>query len=143
EQRFTILSLLVGLLLKLSLNIPLIKLLETKGAILATAIGYGAAIIINFFVIKKFAGYPLRFVWRRSLLIVIFSAAMLASSSIAYWILTLFLSTESKFQSIIIIGVCAIVGAAVYFYLAFRSKLVYLLFGERAVRIKEKLRLRV
>ncbi len=36
EQRFTILSLLVGLFIKLSLNIPLIQLMETKGAILAT-----------------------------------------------------------------------------------------------------------
>lgn len=143
EQRYTILSLLVGLLLKLSLNIPLIKLLETKGAILATALGYSAAIMINFIVIKKYAGYPFRFVWRRSLLIVIFSAAMLVAAAISYSILTLFLSPESKFQSIIIIGVCALVGAGVYFYLGFRSKLVYLLFGERAVRIKEKLRLRV
>ena len=36
EQRFTVLSLLVGLLIKLTLNIPLIKLMETRGAILAT-----------------------------------------------------------------------------------------------------------
>ena len=53
EQRYTILSLLVGLLIKLSLNIPLIHLMETKGAILATVLGYGAAIIINLIVIKK------------------------------------------------------------------------------------------
>ncbi len=55
EQRFTMLSLLVGLLIKLSLNIPLIKLMETKGAILATALGYGAAIIINLIVIKAYS----------------------------------------------------------------------------------------
>ena len=42
EQRFTILSLLVGLLIKLTLNIPLIQLMETKGAILATTLGYVA-----------------------------------------------------------------------------------------------------
>ena len=36
EQRFTVLSLLVGLLIKLTLNIPLIQLMETQGAILAT-----------------------------------------------------------------------------------------------------------
>ena len=57
EQRFTILSLLVGLLIKLSLNIPLIKMMETKGAILATALGYGAAIIINLIVIKIYSRY--------------------------------------------------------------------------------------
>jgi O-antigen/teichoic acid export membrane protein len=141
EQKFTILSLLVGLLIKLSLNIPLIKLLETQGAILATALGYGVAILINLFVIRKFAKYPLRLVWRRSLLIVIFSAVMIMAAGIAYLGLTAFLSPESKLQSIVIISICAIIGAVIYFYLGFKSKLVYFLFGERANRIKEKLRL--
>jgi O-antigen/teichoic acid export membrane protein len=141
EQKFTILSLLVGLLIKLSLNIPLIKLMETQGAILATALGYGVAILINLFVIRKFAKYPLRLVWRRSLLIVIFSAVMIMAAGIAYLGLTAFLSPESKLQSIVIISICAIIGAVIYFYLGFKSKLVYFLFGERANRIKEKLRL--
>ncbi|HLO12580.1 MAG TPA: polysaccharide biosynthesis protein [Pseudoneobacillus sp.] len=141
EQKFTILSLLVGLLIKLSLNIPLIKLMETKGAILATALGYSAAILINLFIIRKFAQYPLRLVWRRSLLIIIFSGVMIAASGLTYWGLSLFLSPESKLQSILIICICAIVGAVIYFYLGFKSRLVYFLFGERADRIKEKLRL--
>jgi O-antigen/teichoic acid export membrane protein len=143
EQRFTILSLLVGLLIKLSLNIPLIKIMETEGAILATALGYCAAILINFIVIRKFANYPLRLVWRRSLLIIIFSIIMIILAGLTYWLLTLFLSPGSKIQSLLLIALPAIVGAAVYFYLGFRSKLVYFLFGERAVRIKEKLRLRI
>lgn len=143
EQKFTILSLLVGLLIKLSLNIPLIKLMETQGAIVATALGYTSAILINLYVIRKFAGYPFRFVWRRSLLIIIFSIAMILAASISYWLLTLFLSPESKFQAIIIIGVCAIVGAVIYGYLGFKSNLVYFLFGDKAIRVKEKLRLRI
>ncbi|CAG9608951.1 putative polysaccharide biosynthesis protein [Pseudoneobacillus rhizosphaerae] len=143
EQKFTILSLLVGLLIKLSLNIPLIKLMETQGAIVATALGYLTAILINLYVIRKFAGYPFRFVWRRSLLIIIFSIAMILAASISYWLLTLFLSPESKFQAIIIIGVCALVGAVIYAYLGFKSNLVYFLFGDKANRVKEKLRLRI
>jgi O-antigen/teichoic acid export membrane protein len=143
EQKFTILSLLVGLLVKLSLNIPLIKLMETQGAIVATALGYTAAILINLYVIRKFAGYPFRFVWRRSLLIILFSIAMIVAASLSYWLLTLFLSPESKLQAIIIISICAIVGAALYAYLGFKSKLVYFLFGERAVRVKNKLKLRI
>ncbi|MHC0038926.1 putative polysaccharide biosynthesis protein [Pseudoneobacillus sp. C159] len=142
EQRFTILSLLVGLLIKLSLNIPLIKLMETQGAVLSTALGYFAAICINLFVIRKYARYPLRLVWRRSLLIVIFSCLMLLAAGGTYWLLTLFLSPESKFQSLVIITICALVGAAVYFYLGFRSRLVHFLFGEKVDRLMGKLRLK-
>jgi O-antigen/teichoic acid export membrane protein len=141
EQRFTILALLVGLLIKLSLNIPLIKILETNGAVLATALGYGVAIMINMYVIRKFARYPFRFVIRRMILIIIFTAIMFVGAFITYRLLILVLSPESKIESLVIIAVCALVGAAIYGYLAFRSKLVYLLFGERAEKMKQKLRL--
>ncbi|PLR77074.1 cell division protein [Bacillus sp. V3-13] len=141
EQRFTLLSLLVGLLVKLSLNIPLIKLMETRGAVLATALGYTAAILINMFVIKAFARYRFRLVLRRGLLIVLFTGLMLAATAVTYNLVTLVLSPETKIQSVIIVAICAAVGAGVYFYLGLRSRLVYFLFGERVDKIKGKLRL--
>jgi O-antigen/teichoic acid export membrane protein len=141
EQRFTILSLLVGLLLKLSLNIPLIKAMETQGAVLATAIGYLASIIINLVVIKMYSGYRFRLVARRCLLIVAFSGIMWAGTEITLKVLELFLSPESRMQSLIMIIVCAIVGSAIYFYLGLKSRLVYRLFGSRVDTIKRKLRL--
>ena len=143
EQRFTILSLLVGLFIKLTLNIPLIQLMETKGAILATTLGYGAAIIINLIVIKMYAHYPFRLVWRRSLLIVIFTTMMFAGAGGTYKLLTLFLSPESVWQSLVMILVCAIVGVVIYGYLGMKSKLVNFLFGEKVDRFKEKLHLKI
>jgi O-antigen/teichoic acid export membrane protein len=141
EQKYSILSLLVGLLVKLSLNIPLIKLMETKGAVLATALGYTAAILINFYVIKKYARYPFLLIWRRSLLIFIFAAIMWAGTGLTYKFLLLFLSPALKMQSIIIIIISAIVGAAIYFYLGSKSGLTKRLLGERFDRILSKLRI--
>jgi O-antigen/teichoic acid export membrane protein len=141
EQRFTILSLLVGLLIKLSLNIPLIKVMQTEGAILATTLGYLAAIIINLIVIKTYSGYRFRLVLRRGSLIVIFAGLMWVGTEITYKLLTLFLTTESKLQSLIIILICAIVGVGIYFYLGLKTRLVYRLFGDRVDNIKKKLRL--
>lgn len=141
EQRFTILSLLVGLLIKLSFNIPFIQMFETNGAVLATACGYLAAILINFIVIKIYARYPLRLVVRRGVFIVFITMFMSLGAFITYELLTLLLSPESRAQSLMIIGLTGLVGAAIYMYLAFRSKLVYILFGERAERMKRKLKL--
>jgi O-antigen/teichoic acid export membrane protein len=143
EQRFTILSLLTGLLVKLSLNIPLVKLFETQGAVLATALGYTAAIVINMLVIKTFARYPMGFVARRITLIIVFSGLMAGVTLAFYEVLVQFLSPAAKFQSIILIAISAMVGAAVYFYLGFRTKLVDRLFGDRVTKIKRKLRLPV
>ncbi|WP_071393794.1 putative polysaccharide biosynthesis protein [Bacillus tuaregi] len=142
EQRFTILSLLVGLLIKLSLNIPLIKLMQTEGAILATALGYGAAIMINLFVIKTYTQYSFQLVFRRILLIIILSVLMFAGAGGTYWLLTLFLSPESVWQSLIIILVCAAIGAGIYLILGLKSKLVNRLFGAKVDRVMEKLHLK-
>lgn len=141
EQRFTILSLLVGLLIKLSLNIPLIKLMETKGAVLATTLGYCVAILINLIVIKTYSCYPFRLVWRRSLLIIIFAGLMWLGTEMIFQLLLLFLSPASKIESVILIVISAGVGAAIYFYLGLKSGLAKRLFGDRVDRIKTKLRL--
>ncbi|MCE4051282.1 MULTISPECIES: polysaccharide biosynthesis protein [Bacillaceae] len=141
EQRFTVLSLLVGLLVKLSLNMPLIERWEAKGAILATALGYTAAIVINIFVIKVFAKYPFRLVLRRSVLIVGFTFLMFVGTEIIYTLLRLFLEPKSLISSLLMVGIVALAGGLIYAYLAYRSKLVYMLLGERAESIKRKLRL--
>ncbi|WHX39671.1 polysaccharide biosynthesis protein [Mesobacillus sp. AQ2] len=143
EQRFTILSLLTGLLVKLSLNMPLIKLFETQGAVISTAIGYIVAIIINMVVIKKFARYPMGFVTRRIILILVFAGLMAGVTAAFYGVLVQFLSPAGKLESIMIIVISAVVGAGVYFYLGFRTKLVDRLFGDRVTKIKRKLRLPV
>lgn len=143
QQKFNILSLLVGILVKLSLNIPLIKLMETQGAILATTLGYSAAIIINLIVIRYFSKYRFRLVFRRGLLIVIFTFIMYIATKLMYTGLTLFMSPEVKIQALIIVVICALVGAGVYFYLGLKSKLVNFLFGNRVDKIKQKLRLKI
>ncbi|MDP4085925.1 MAG: polysaccharide biosynthesis protein [Bacillota bacterium] len=141
EQRYTILSLLVGLLIKLSLNIPLIKVMQTNGAILATTLGYSASIIINLIIIKKYSGYQYRLVFRRCLLIVIFAGFMWVGTEVTYMILRLFLSPQSKFQSLIMILICAIVGSGIYFYLGFKTRFIYRLFGERVNNVVKKLKI--
>ncbi|KKK38411.1 cell division protein [Mesobacillus campisalis] len=141
EQRFTILSLLTGLLVKLSLNIPLIKLFETKGAVYATALGYLAAILINLYVIKRFANYRFSFVARRITLIVLFTFLMGAGTLAVYGAVSELLSPAAKASSIVIIVICAAAGSAIYFYLGFRSKLINRLFGDKVDKVKRKLRL--
>lgn len=141
EQRYSILSLLVGLLVKLSLNIPLIKMFETVGSVYATALGYLAAILINLYVIRMYSRYPFRLVIRRMLLIILFTLIMFIGTKLMYSLLVLFLSPSSTIQSLLIILICAVVGAIIYFYLGYRSKLIYFLFGKKADRLKQKLRL--
>lgn len=141
EQRFTILSLLIGILLKLSLNIPLIHLFDVEGAIYATAIGYSVSILLNLFVIKHFAQYSFNTVFRRTLLILIFNVIMAVVVFASYFALTLFFDSGKEMQALIVIIICALLGAGVYFFLSFRTNLLEMLFGERVVRLKKKLKI--
>ena len=141
EQKFTIFSLLVGLLLKLVLNIPLIRLFETQGAVLATTIGYTVAILINLYIIKKYARYQFRLILRRTMFIGALNAVMAGVVLVLYGVLVKFLNPESGFQSIILVAICGGVGALVYFYLSLRSKLADRLFGDKITKIRSKLRI--
>ncbi|TMU85974.1 polysaccharide biosynthesis protein [Bacillus sp. BHET2] len=141
EQKFTIFSLLVGLLLKLVLNIPLIRLFETQGAVLATTLGYVAAILINLYVIKKYARYQFGLIIRRTMFIGALNAIMAVVVLVLYTVLVKFLNPETGFQSILLVAICGGVGALVYFYLSLRSKLADRLFGDKITKIRSKLRI--
>lgn len=139
QQKYTVLSLLVGFLIKLSLNIPLIKLFETEGSVYATALGYLAAVLLNLYVITYFTGYRYSLTIRRTVLITTFSTIM----GLVVWglhsLLSLWLNSEGRFQAILIVAVCAIFGALIYTALSLKSKLAHRLFGTRIDRLKQKL----
>ncbi|WP_203361437.1 polysaccharide biosynthesis protein [Bacillus sp. REN10] len=141
EQRFTMFSLLLGILLKLTLNIPLIKLFETDGAIYATAIGYGASIIVNLFVIKHYANYSLRSISRKIAQILLFNLMMALAVFSVYSLMSPLFNMESKVQATILIGICAVIGAVVYFFLSIRAGLTDVLFGSKLDRLKKKMKL--
>lgn len=141
EQRFTILSLLCGLLVKLTVNIPLIKAFTTEGAIYATTLGYAVSIAINMFVIKRFAYYSFKLVIRRTFLITIFNVAMAIPVLIVYQMMLMFMTPTTRLESIVIIVICATVGAVIYAYLGLRSGLAEKLFGERIGKVQKRLRM--
>jgi O-antigen/teichoic acid export membrane protein len=140
QQKFTVLSLLVGLLIKLSLNIPFIKLFETAGAVYATTLGYLAACLLNLLFIRYFTGYSYKLVVKRVILMFVFSGAM----ALVVWgvegLLSFVLNPEGRWQSILITLICAICGGLVYSLLSLKSKLAHTLFGSRIDRVRGKLK---
>jgi Polysaccharide biosynthesis protein. len=136
EQKFTIFSMMVGLLAKMVLNIPLIHLLETKGAILATAIGYTLSVIINLGVIYVRIGYRYKIVFRRGIFITLLSLAMTGVTDLAYHLFSRFFSVESQLQALVLSGLCAFVGAGIYFYFSYKSNLLGILFPRQMKRLK-------
>ena len=141
EQRFTVFSLLLGLLIKLSINIPLIKAFDANGAIYATVIGYSVSIIINLVVIRVYTNYNYKLVFRRTILIIIFNLIMAATVIFSYKGFTLVLNPKNTMHAVLLLIICALIGASVYAYLGLKTKLADELFGNRVEKLRRKLRI--
>lgn len=139
QQKLIILNLMIGILVKMLLNVPFIKVFETNGAILATSVGYLTAITLNFLVIRYFLEYETKMLFRRLVLIVALTAVMLVLAFFTKELLQLFLNPDSKLQSIVIIAGAAGVGAAFYGFVSLKLGLAQKLFGERLTRFTRKL----
>lgn len=139
RHKWIIFTSLVGLLLKLALNVPLIKLFETNGAILATAIGYSVAVGMNIFIITKTLKYKSKMVFRRLVLIGLLNLMMFIGVVLTLKGLTAFSPVDGKMQAMLYILICAGVGIIIYGYLALKTGLAQKIFGARLTKYTRKL----
>lgn len=139
HHKWIVFTSLLGLLLKLSLNIPLITLFETNGAIAATAIGYAVAVGVNIAIIAKTLHYRSKMVFRRLILIGILNLVMYIAVAFTLKGLRAISEADGKMHALLYILVCAVVGAAIYGYLSLKTGLAQKLFGDRLTRLTNKL----
>ncbi|WP_252502578.1 polysaccharide biosynthesis protein [Sporosarcina sp. Marseille-Q4943] len=138
RHKWIVFTSLTGLLFKMILNIPLIKLFEVNGAIAATAIGYAIAVGINIYVISRVLHYRSRMVFRRLVLIGIFNVIMFIAVHFTLKGLLAFSPVGGKMQALLYVMICAFVGVVVYGALSLKSGLAQKLFGDRLTRITKK-----
>ncbi|WHY70899.1 putative polysaccharide biosynthesis protein [Fictibacillus enclensis] len=139
RQKFALFSMLVGILFKLSLNIPLVLLWQGIGSIIATNIGYTVSILINLYVIKKYGEFSYKWVIRRSILILAFGLAMaLVVYLVKAPIEHSFDGVYTKARGVVVLTAGIISGGLVYFFLSYRSGLIGLVLGQRFKFLKRK-----
>ncbi|WP_088103883.1 putative polysaccharide biosynthesis protein [Halalkalibacter urbisdiaboli] len=138
RQKYAVIALTVGLVLKLSINYVLLKLIGPLGAIWATYLGFLLAIAVNVWAIGKFAEFRYAFIAKRALLISMFATVMAVVVIITNQLLQLFISLTSLVNSFILLFIGVSVGGAAYFYLAYRSRLAEQVLGHRFSFLKRR-----
>jgi O-antigen/teichoic acid export membrane protein len=140
QQRFAVISLASGVLLKLSLNYVLIANIGIIGAVWGTNIGYVVSILINGYVIKKYANYQYAFILKRALLILIFAGVMsLVVIAVKAAIDAIIPgSYEHYLQAVLILVFGVLAGAATYLWLGIKSSLAQQIFGKRLKFLQKK-----
>ncbi|PID15425.1 cell division protein [Sporosarcina sp. P34] len=138
HHKWIVFTSLLGLLVKMLINIPLIKLFEVNGAIIATAIGYSVAVCINLYVIKKAVNYKSQMVIRRLFLILAFNAVMFAGVWLTNKGLNMAHIPVGRWQALLYVMIGSGVGMVIYGFLAIKSGLAQQLFGDRLTRMMRR-----
>ena len=138
QQNFAVVSLGIGLLIKLICNVPFIYLFEGKGAVLATSFAVFAASFINLWWLYRKTRFDVRRLLKVSLLIVALTVIMAIIVFITKWLIGLPFGEEpSKIKFIAQLFGSVIVGAYVYLWMAFKMTLLERLFGSRVNRFSK------
>ena len=140
RQNLTLYVVLAVLVVKVGINIPLIMQFHTVGAVMGTAIALGIGVALNLWIIKKYGEFHIRPLIKPLLQIGFYTVIMLLSVEVVYLLLLLTFDVQNKLDSIIILAVTVPVGAFVYIFLSFRSRLADEILGSRADKIRQKLR---
>ncbi|MDW4506820.1 polysaccharide biosynthesis protein [Priestia megaterium] len=137
KQKYAVLSLLFGLIVKIVLNVPFILMFHEIGSVLATALGYIVSLVYMFALIQKHAKYNYSEFIKRSVLILIFVAIMGISVKIVAAVIGLF-TTPGRFSATVITIIGAAVGGLIYFIITYRTSLLEKVMGARVTGAIER-----
>ncbi len=125
QQNFAVVSLLVGFVIKLSLNTFMIERFGAIGSILTTMLAVFVAVIINLIRIKASIKYSYKQVFKQLLLVIIFSLIMLVSLLGFKYLINLFYDYQETRVGVTIALILGVgVGGLIYFILAYTSGLL-------------------
>lgn len=132
QQRFAVISLGAGFLIKVLLNMTLIHTFGAKGSIFATTLAVGVAVLLNLWRVKQSIHFSFKQTIKKTLLIIILSSIMY----VAVWLVkTLFGMiipyADNRLYMIIVLLAGVSVGGIVYLWLAYQSTLLEKVLGNR------------
>lgn len=138
QQRFAVVSLSGGLLIKILFNIQLIHMFGAKGAIFGTALAVGTAVTLNLWRIHTSIQFSYKQLLKRTMLICIFTIFM----AIILWLTKLVFGTfipyeETRWGAIVMLIVGVTFGGSVYLWLGYQSTLLERVLGNK-VRILDR-----
>lgn len=134
EQRFALISLSVGFIIKLSLNSVMIHQFAGVGSILTTGLAIGVAVVLNLWRIQKVLAFSYKQTAKRTLFVIIFSLFMWGIILLTKFLAGFVLPIEtSRVANILMLAIGIIIGGAVYLFLAYKSTLLDHVLGDTKI----------
>lgn len=140
KQNLTFYVVIVMLIIKAAVNIPLIMNFYTVGAVMGTAIALGAGVIMNLIIIKKHGKIRFRAFVAPIFQIIVCALAMLLAVEVVYYLLMMNIGEMTTLTSVLTLLVTVPAGVIVYLFISFKTGLADEVLGERAQKIRRKVK---
>ena len=140
KQNLTFYVVIIMLIIKAAINIPLIMNFYTVGAVMGTAIALGAGVIMNLIIIKKHGKIRFRAFVAPIFQIVVCALAMLLAVEVVYYLLMVNIDEMTTLTSVLTLLVTVPAGVVVYLFISFKTGLADEVLGERAQKIRRKVK---
>ena len=132
----------IGILIKLLLQYPCIRLFEIYGPIIATSIAFLVVDILIFMSIYRESHFSLRIFQNRLIQIIIATVIMGVVVVVVRFGLILIFSPASRLGALMIFTICTSLGIAVYGYFMLRWRVAESLMGEKITKIRKRLKIK-
>ena len=142
QRRYGIYALVIGLAVKLITQPLFLGLIGESGMIYSTMIGLLVTIILMFKIMRTQVNFSIKLLTRRTLLILLLSIIMGIGTLILHKFFGLFLNYERRFQALIGLIIVGGLGASIYGYLTLKVHLADKIIGDKAVTLRQKLRIK-
>ncbi|MDD4623998.1 MAG: polysaccharide biosynthesis protein [Tenericutes bacterium] len=147
-SKIVIVTGIIGLILKLIFNIPMMNLMEyigmhpAHGLTVSSIIAFGVSALINFYYIKNKIDINYKSSFKKIGQILFGTTIMVIVMMLMQFIIPM--ETQSRLISFVIAGVYAIIGTIIYMLIMIKNKSFYEIFGNTIFdKIKSKLKKRV
>ncbi|KRL63765.1 polysaccharide transporter [Lactobacillus psittaci DSM 15354] len=139
ENILAIKYLIVGLIVKLLVQYPMIRTFTVNGPLLATNIGFILTIILSLQHLKVKYHFNLKRTLHRFLGILTFSIVMFAVTFVMVFVLGRFLPLDRRVPAMIVVGISVFVGASLYALASLYTGLARSILGQKIASIERKL----
>lgn len=142
QNKKAILYFFYGVLVKLSLQVPMINLFHAYGPLISTTVGLLLPIFFMFREIRKVVGLNPKNLLKRLLLSMILTIAMVILVLLVEYLLSFIFQPTNRMYSFIYVAAVGGVGMIVYILLSLKVRLIDRFIGQKADSLRQRLRMK-
>ena len=142
QNKKAILYFFYGVLVKLSLQVPMINLFHAYGPLISTTVGLLLPIFFMFREIRKVVGLNPKNLLKRLLLSMILTIAMVILVLLVEYLLSFIFQPTNRMYSFIYVAAVGGVGMFVYIVLSLKVRLIDRFIGQKADSLRQRLRMK-